>query len=92
MYKSTIEFWRVENHGIVEYHGTKTKPEEHDELDAIVKFMQDKGGHKVYRHLIRTEFEEKVDKYGLYEFRSSNCPPQYIPRGDLVYYLDIYWQ
>jgi len=43
------------------------------------------------KHFTHEEFEEKVEEYGMYEYREFlTGPPKEIPRGDLHVYLTVY--
>ncbi len=102
MNKSTIEIYRHKKHikgyGISVWADHKDYlvidgagvPRKETILNAICDFYVIEKGKKVkvYDHVLRTANENE----GVYEnYKSDNLSFE-IPRVDLVYYLDIYWQ
>jgi hypothetical protein len=92
MEKITIELYRTE---ITNGYDDYPRPYEISEqaiLDKIVEFSQGKN-IKVYRHHFWKKWEENTKKYGWKtHFTDGKKLDKPIPKGDLIYYLDIYYQ
>jgi len=61
-------------------------------MNKIIEFSQGKN-IKIYKHIVRNEWIENTKKYG-YKTHFTNGKPldKPIPKGDEVFYLDIYYQ
>jgi hypothetical protein len=75
----------VKGYGIFDYTDPVT---EQRTLDCIVKNLPKKK--KYIHHVLRTEFVAKP-KYGTHPVADGfDKPPIQIPKGDLIYYVDVY--
>jgi len=61
-------------------------PTEEEVLDELIEFSKTKQDIRIYRHLVRKEWVKNK------KYKPTDVDGVEIPRGDEIWYLDIYYQ